>query len=184
METFHHDMNRHEGDLPSETDVWPETRNRQMRHAMSDAQKKARGIFQSRWSSQARTKWAIAKVLVEPQLNEVPLPSIPMLAGGPGESDYYKWCAWFLRRNLLTSISIGWVERFARASDRIEAKAKAGKETPTTALEARMVLLNKLADLEHASASTVPDMTRENKFANNGFPARLGRNPEDHKWEN
>ena len=153
-----------------------------MRHAKPDSYKKARGTFKSHCSEESRTKRAIAKVLVEPQLKEVPLPSIPLLVGGAGERDYYKWCTWLLRRNLLTSISIGWVEKFARASDRIEAKAKAGKEIPTTALEARMVVLNKLADLEHASASTVPDMTRENKFARNGYPAKLGRSPEAHKW--
>lgn len=153
-----------------------------MRHAMSDAEKKARGIFQSRWSSQARTNRAIAKVLVEPQLTEVPLPSIPMLAGGPGENEYFKWCACFLERNLLTAVSIGWVERFARANDKMHVKAKAGKATPDSALSDRMVLLNKCVDLEYVCASMVPDKTKPNKFANNGFPARLGRNPEHHKW--
>lgn len=127
-----------------------------MQHPRPISYNKVMGTFDPRHSEGSRTKRMITRILKAPQLSEVPLPSIPMLVGGPGAREYYKWCAWFLGKNLLTSVSIGWIEKYARANDRGHAKAKAGKELPITALEERARFLSKLEGVAGAGRFADP----------------------------
>ena len=78
-----------------------------MRHAKSDNSKKAAGKFQSRWSEAARAQRAIDNFLTFPQIQDVPAPSVSLMAGGSGESACYSWCERLHRNDLLTAVSEG-----------------------------------------------------------------------------
>ena len=145
-----------------------------MRHAKPDRYKKANGTLQSRWTEKARAKRAIDNVVTFPQLKEIPEPSVLLVKGSKGEQAYQKWCELLLRNNLLTAVSVGFAETFALADEKICSRLAAGREVPDRTLETRRSMLLKFEAL-NVDGAIVPDQRKPNKFANTGFPARMGK---------
>ena len=149
-----------------------------MRHAKPDSYKKANGTLQARWTEETRAKRAIGRVLTFPQMKAIPDPTVPLPEGGPGWKSYYKWCDLLLQSNLLTAVSVAHVEQLALADQKMYDAAAAGKMVPDRTLEVRRSILLKL-DALNVDRALVPDQGKQNKFARNGFPARLGVFPID-----
>ena len=145
-----------------------------MRHAKPDSFKKANGTLQSRWTEEARAKRAIDNVLTFPQLKEIPDPSVLLVQGGAGEKAYFDWCERLLRNNLLTAVSVGFVETFALGEDKICSRLTAGREVPDKTLEIRRSMLMRFESL-NVDGAIVPDQRKPNKFAKTGFPALMGK---------
>jgi len=157
-----------------------------MRHAKSDADKAARGTLRGHEnkSEAARASKAISNVVSMPQMKAIPSPTIPIgPEGGPGFKTFHKWCDRLLQNNLLTEMSVSFVEELAAADQKLHDCADAGKMAPDKTLEIRRSMLLKL-DAINVDGALVPDQGRENKYANNGYPAKLGKSPEAHKWRN
>ena len=156
---------------------------REMRHAKSDADKAARGTLarHKKHSELGRAKRAVDNVLMFPQLKITPDPSVDLLPGGPGEKAYESWCVALLKSNLLTKTTVGIVENLALTEDKLKMRFDAGKEAPDKSLEIRRGCFLQLGAL-NVDSSIVPDQGKENPFARNGYPAKLGRSAKDHKW--
>lgn len=144
-------------------------------YARSDAEKRLRGTYRDNTHSETnRAKRAISNVLSFPQMKTIPDPTVPLIEGSPGWKSYFKWCDLLLQSNLLTAVSVAHVEQLATADQKLHDTAAKGKLASDKTLEIRRGILLKL-DALNVDRALVPDQGKENKFARNGFPARLGK---------
>lgn len=148
-------------------------------HALSDAEKKRRGTFKPEKSEEARARKAVDNVMAFPVLDEVPRCRWPLKPNGLGLQSYTSWCRRLINAGLLTDVSLGYVEQFAIAEDKIEKRLDGGLDVPDKAMEVRRSALMKLEAL-NVDTSLVPNQAQKGAFGKNGFAGRL-RDPADHR---
>lgn len=143
-----------------------------MRHAKSDAEKKAAGTFRAHEFTDAhRLNAALDRVVRPfPRLLEVPEPTMPLRASGKAEYD--KWCRRLREVGMLTFSTVDIVERMAMAKDAIQESYDKGKTPSAKHLEILRGAQLELKALNVDQTLVPEDPNRPNKFEANGFPGR------------
>lgn len=137
----------------------------------SDAEKRAAGRTDPRYSDLARRQRQLDKVIIPfPTLQKIPEPSLPLRP--PGRREYDLWTRRLLNGGLLTIATVEIVERLALAKDAIQMQYDKGKSASAKYLEILRGAQQELKVL-NVDQPLGPGQGKDNKFSDNGFPARL-----------
>lgn len=143
------------------------------RPALTDAEKKAKGTFDPRYSAEARAAAATSKVVAFPTLDQIPECRFPLKEGGHGQKAYTEIVRRLHEQQRLTMMAHLEVELLALGLDDIHSKLAAGQRVPSTAITTILGRLDKLQrmDVDRAFPGSEGG-GRQNKFSRNGFASR------------
>lgn len=142
------------------------------RPALTDAEKKAKGTFDPRYSAEARAEAATSKVVAFPTLEEIPACRFALKPKGHGEEVYTEVMRRLHEQKRLTMMVHIEVELLAATLDDIHAKMAAGQRVPASAFTSALARLDKLQRMDVDRAFHGSSTDRPNKFSRNGFAQR------------
>ncbi|WP_293862458.1 hypothetical protein [uncultured Alsobacter sp.] len=142
------------------------------RPALTDAEKKAKGTFDPRYSADARAERATEKVVTLPVLDHIPKCRLPLAPGGIGQETYDSLIRTLHEQKRLTVMSHLEVEALAAGYEVLHRKMSAGGNVPASAIQGILSRIDKLQrmDVDRPFAGSSTD--RPNKFSRNGFAQR------------
>lgn len=142
------------------------------RPALSDAEKRAKGTFDPRYSAEARGERATSVVVPFPTLQDVPPCRFPLTPGGAGEQTFNQLIRTLHEQKRLTVLTHMEVEMLSAGLDNIHKRMAEGKNVPASSFTNILARIDKLQRAENDRAYAGSELPRQNKFARNGFAAR------------
>lgn len=149
------------------------------RHAISDAEKIAKGTFKPSTSEEARRTAAVSNVLAFPVEPSIPKLRLALPEDSIGHGVYNDWCQRLFNAGLLTKVSLAFIENLVLVEDKIDRALRIGKPVASRDMIVRQSIISKL-ELLNVDQNLVTGQAKTGVFGKNGFPARL-RLPAAHR---
>lgn len=135
------------------------------RHALSDAEKRARGTFREDQSEAAYAAKRAEKVVVGPWLTSIPDPEMPL--NDVGKAKYMELAKLLFDQNKLTKVTCMDCEIVALHWQNVQARMAAGKAPSSDSLKQIASITQRLRIAEDAPAIANPN--QKSRFEGSGF---------------
>lgn len=135
------------------------------RHALSDAEKKAKGTFRPDQSEAVYSAKRAEKVIVGPWLTSIPDPEMPLNA--VGRAKYDEITKLLFDQNKLTKVTCMDCEILALHWQNVQGRIAAGKAPSSDSLKQISTITQRLRIAEDAPAIANPN--QKNRFEGSGF---------------